>query len=522
MSSMMQQYEKLCREGLISVKRRKNFLSALRHLAAAFDTTPDRLTLTPEVKGTYRDRLKHYLIAQSKSPLAIRNASQEIGQLIRLIDVLPQAMPIPQVRNSSEPIPRSNATFKAMRETSPYEHQAFLTQSPYFLKMDKWPENIKSQFEVYRALKRNHLRAPTLGKQIRELQALLGYLSMTGSQRLEKLAPHALEKLSLKRYTEDQEEILAAPVLSSWDDLFNIRNLDSFLTWGSWRIHTQKDAEVKERRPSRPSTMGYHVVKLIAHIAITLNRDDAPAIRDYRNILKAPKKIHDKKADIHTFSFAELEQVGLAMIDEARRTHSNAHDAVYPGSIAATRFQAGLILMLGWRNPMRARNWCEAIDGINLKRINGRWLWHFEREELKVGMRAGEPNIHEFIVPPDVDPYMTEYMEVWRPKLPNADRDRHVFLSKQGKPFTDTVLRNRLRINVYRYTKKHLFTHLLRTIFTRNHLTASVDINSVAYGLGDTPAMVLRAYNELQAEKHRPILDEANRRALENVNGTSR
>jgi hypothetical protein len=261
MSSLMQQYQKLCSEGRISPKRRKNFLSALRHLAAAYDTTPERLTLTPEVKGTYRNQLKHYLIAQGKSPLAIRNASQEIGQLIRLIDALPQATPIPQVRHWSQPIPHSNATFQAMRATSPYGHQAFLSQSPYFLKLHQWPENIKSQFEVYRVLKRNRLRLPTLNKQIRELQALVGYLSMSGSQRLEKLAPHAIDKLCLKRYADDRQEIVGTPVLSSWDDLFNPKHLESFLTWGAWRIHTPRDAEIRERPPSKPSTMGYHVVK---------------------------------------------------------------------------------------------------------------------------------------------------------------------------------------------------------------------------------------------------------------------
>jgi hypothetical protein len=103
--------------------------------------------------------------------------------------------------------------------------------------------------------------------------------------------------------------------------------------------------------------MGYHIVKTIGYIAESLNREDAPALRAYLDVLPQPKKIHDKKADIHTFTFAELEHVALAMIDEARRTRADPHDAVYPGSVAATRFQAGLILMLGWRNPMRARNW---------------------------------------------------------------------------------------------------------------------------------------------------------------------
>jgi hypothetical protein len=82
----------------------------------------------------------------------------------------------------------------------------------------------------------------------------------------------------------------------------------------------------------------------------------------------------------------------------------------------------------------------------------------------------------------DVATYLEEYLEVWRPKLPNAAKDRHVFLSKRGRPFTDTTLRNRLRINVYRYTKKHLYTHLLRTIFTSQALSDGEDINTVAYG----------------------------------------
>jgi hypothetical protein len=260
--------------------------------------------------------------------------------------------------------------------------------------------------------------------------------------------------------------------------------------------------------------MGFHVAKTIAYIARSLNRDDAATLVTYRNRLPQPKKIHNKTADYHTFSFAELEQVALTLISEARRTHSNARDAIHPGSVAATRFQVGLLLMLGWRNPMRARNWCEALQGTNLRKANGSWHWHFEGEEMKIGMRSGERNVFDVEVPPEVTPYLEEYLTQWRPKIPNAGRDRHVFLTKEGYPLTDTALRNRLRINVYRYTKKHLFPHLLRTIFSSNHLSAGVDINSVAYGLNDTPATVLRAYNELQAGKHQPILHEANRRAL--------
>jgi hypothetical protein len=517
---VLEVYRRVCTKGLIPHNRQKDVMTALRYLASSYGTTPDLLPLTPEAEMTYRQRLRDYLSAQGKGHSTIRNSIQGIGQYLKAFHQMMQTTPLPPLPT---PIPRSNATIKAMRETSPYGHQAFLTQSPYFLKLDHWPTDIKSRFEVYRLMKKNSLRAPTLAKHIRELQAYVGYLSMTGAQRLEKLPPQARDKLSLKAYKDDLHEILAPPVLSSWDDLFAVGRLDSFITWHAWRIHTPFDAEVKERRPSKPSTMGAHVVKTIAYIAETLNRDDALALRAYRNHLPVPKRIHNKQADYHTFTFAELEQVALALIDEARRTHSHPRDAIYPGSVAATRFQAGLLLMLGWRNPMRARNWCEALHGTNLRKVNGSWHWHFEGEEMKIGMRSGERNIFDVEVPPEVTPYLEEYLTHWRPRIPNAARDRHVFLTKEGHPLTDTALRNRLRINVYRYTKKHLFPHLLRSIFTSNHLSAGIDINSVAYGLNDAPATVLKSYNELQAGKHQPILHDANRRALLNGNdGTSR
>jgi hypothetical protein len=57
-------------------------------------------------------------------------------------------------------------------------------------------------------------------------------------------------------------------------------------------------------------------------------------------------------------------------------------------------------------------------------------------------------------------------------------------------------------------------------LFTRIHLSAGLDLNSVAYALNDHPMTVLNAYNELIAEKHRPAIADANRRALTNRHAT--
>ena len=39
-----------------------------------------------------------------------------------------------------------------------------------------------------------------------------------------------------------------------------------------------------------------------------------------------------------------------------------------------------------------------------------------------------------------------------------------------------------------------------------HHLTNGVDINSIAYAMNDRPETVLANYNELMADKHRPII----------------
>jgi site-specific recombinase XerC len=190
------------------------------------------------------------------------------------------------------------------------------------------------------------------------------------------------------------------------------------------------------------------------------------------------------------------------------------------------RFQLGLVLMLGWRIPMRARNWSEALIGTNLRQVNGKWVFHFEGDELKIGTRRGQTNVYEMEIPSDVVPYLEEYLHVWRPKLPHADEDRHVLLGAKGGGgmMTPKTFYYRLKVHVFRLTGKRFYPHLLRTIFTSTMLNAGMDINSVAYGLNDNPATVLQSYNELQGGIHQQSLQAAYARALHgnsHGNGTS-
>jgi hypothetical protein len=367
-------------------------------------------------------------------------------------------------------------------------------------------------------MRRHQVRATTLKKQTSELTSFVSYLCLTPDERLEKLPKHVYDKLHREDFHDDLLEITASSVLTSWDELFQSSRVESFITWHSWRIHTKEDASDRTMKPYRPSATGRYVAKLMNELAKFFQRPETPQLKTLVYKRSLHKKMHDKKASYHRFELGELEHTALGLMAEARRMRYG-HDAKYPGARAARHFQTGLILALAWRNPMRARNWCEARIGTNLQKRDGQWRWRFEGKEMKVGMHGVSPNIFEPDVSPDVAPYLDEYLDYWRPKLPRATEDRHVFLSERGNPLTSLILLQELRAHVYRYTGKRLYTHLLRSLFISHHLTNGVDINSVAFALNDTPATVLNAYNELMEEKHRPIIYEANQQALSHSNG---
>ena len=80
----------------------------------------------------------------------------------------------------------------------------------------------------------------------------------------------------------------------------------------------------------------------------------------------------------------------------------------------------------------------------------------------------------------------------------------------------------KLKIHTYRFVEKRMFTHLLRTIFQTNMFsTPGVDLNSIAFAMGDLPETVLGNYNEFQAVKHETVLQDAYRRSLQPGNGAS-
>lgn len=73
MSTLMDMFQSLCTKHLIPETRQKDIKTALRYLAAAYTSVPERLTLTNEMELMYKHVLREHLVAQGKKAATIRN-----------------------------------------------------------------------------------------------------------------------------------------------------------------------------------------------------------------------------------------------------------------------------------------------------------------------------------------------------------------------------------------------------------------------------------------------------------------
>jgi site-specific recombinase XerD len=132
----------------------------------------------------------------------------------------------------------------------------------------------------------------------------------------------------------------------------------------------------------------------------------------------------------------------------------------------------------------------------------GVWQLHYRGEQLKVSERRGKTNEFHVPFPPDLVSHLEEYVREFRPKIPNADRDPHVFLGAGGKPLIPGRLWSRFTHTIFAYTGKRLYPHLLRTLWTDYYLLSSGgDIDTAAVMLNDNPITVLNRYHELRADQ---------------------
>ena len=458
--------------GALHASRVKDMKTSLRYLAAALGQTSleqcpvDAACQDPDRWGAALETHFATLTAQGRTISATtrRNTRNNLRTIFRLAEasgLLTQPLPARLLTKLTR-----DAFLAELRATTPY-WTTYHPQGPrhFGLPEAEWPPDIQAGWRAYRAQCGLRLRESTLLAHANRLVLYLGYLTHVRNRT------------------------------PTWDNLFDVATVDEFVRWHGVRM-------------GRPiATMGLAVVQTIVAIANVIKHPAHRALADFRNTLPTPEPLHIKRQ--HVVSLREIEAVAEACLAEGRAPYSVGPHIRHPGLYRAMAFQRGTILKLLVRIPLRQRNLRELSLGTNLYEEQGHWHLHFSGSELKIGHRGAKVNTYHVDLTehfPKLIPVLKEFLEVYRPRLPNPTASTLCFLTCNGNPYNGKTLREMLSLAVAMRTGKRWYPHLIRTTWATEYLTSDEkpDWTTAAVMLGDKVATVMASYHDLDDEAHHP------------------
>ena len=440
--------------------RLRNLPTSIAYLARALgyaspEHCPQSDFWTPESAWSHRLKLHFRHLAASpheKTPSAhtLRNTLNNLRYLFRLVQTA-QILSPPKLPSRQESW--GDAVAK-MQQTSPYRH--YYTREKYGLKLDDWPESCATGWKYFVENYSFHLRE----------QSLETYRS------------------TLERYVGFHVHIRNRELLT-WDDLFQVYSLKDFIQWHASQ-HEHLDI----------TKTGHFISMVLSAIAKHTHHPQAVPLSVFTRTLPSVEAVHQKRN--HWFTLSELEDIGLGMLQDA--------DHMTPSSQnSALMCQRGLILRLILRIPLRHRNVRDMRLDKNLYQDhNGHWRLEFKGRELKVSRKNGKTHEASFDLTenfPDIIDHLNLFLKKYRPLL-ERDPQEHVFINRQGRPFSPRGIHMTLTKEIYARTGKRFYLHLVRTIWATEYISATRDFTTAAYMLGDEVQTVLRQYQEIFAEEH--------------------
>jgi hypothetical protein len=278
---------------LIAVSRHKDVKTAVKYLASAYGTTPEKLILTPAIEAGYREQLRCYFDQHPKGRSTTRNTLQYLAQLLRAFHTLDET---PLVPRQAPLVPGVQAARKRLSEESPYRHLRWLQRAGgYWIPPAQWPEDITTHWDAFALGCAHDMRWVTFDNYQKSFGYYVSYHLMPPLDRLAALPGEAQAKLQTEeKYTSWCREIVAPPIVTSWDELFQPTRINSYITWSSWRCWRWHDEILKEKEPHRPSARGYKVAVILRQVA---KRTDHPAWGEVSILcrkLQNPLSMHDK------------------------------------------------------------------------------------------------------------------------------------------------------------------------------------------------------------------------------------
>jgi hypothetical protein len=307
-----------------------------------------------------------------------------------------------------------------------------------------------------------------------------------------------IRPIGLRHYRNDLERYLGyhrdyehSPI-TRWDQLFELPRIRRTIAWMAERA----DAE-------RITEQGWKLVILLVDMAKHLERPDYATLQKLKRSLPRTAKTYDKKLPIHTVSLQELDEVGLIVMDEARHVRKPWETT---GEHRAARFATGLLIRFLIRCPRRSREIREMDLGGRLYRDDqGVWQLRYLSHQLKIEEHLGHKNEFRMPWPADLVDDLEEYLRDYRPHLlhPQHPNCQWVFPNHHGGQLCSMALRDRIVGPCFEKLRKHVYPHLIRTIWCDAYLDAHPgDYEGAAAMLNNTPQTVEGWYRSFRVEKH--------------------
>jgi hypothetical protein len=450
----------LATRGALKKSRVPAMQTSLKYLATALGhTSLDQCPLDTALRqeATWAEALEdHWRTLETQGRTISAYTRRNVRNDIRKVFKLAEAHGLLHAPLPSLLLARSNRhTFdRQQRLTQPYK-AAYCNQVSrrYWLKQADWPPEIAQGFQEYRTRCGMRLRETTFETYVKCLSTYLGYLA----------------------------HVQGLPL--TWDTAFDPARVDEFMRWHAARLGRTS------------SVHGQTVVIKLTMLAKVLEHRHAHALDDLRKTLKPPAPLHTKR--LHWVSLAQIEEIANACLAEGRTPYITHKGTCSPGAQRAVRFQRGLILKLLVRVPVRQRNVREMQLDRHLYKDHAGWHLEFSGDDLKIGHRGPQVNTYHVNLTeycPDLLPVLDEFLQVYRPRLPNAATSRYVFLTMYGKPHIAKTLHADLSSAVAMRTGQRFYPHLIRTIWSTEYLDKTQDFTTVATMLGNTIPVVMRTY----------------------------
>jgi hypothetical protein len=407
-----------------------------------------------------------------------RNTRFELRNLFALAEAhgllaepLPPTLLTPITRMAFEREQRATSPYRSSYKYSNHRDAA----DRYALRQAEWPPDIVQGWRAYRAACGRRIRETTFAGYVKCLETYLGYLTTICGRT------------------------------PTWEDVFDVTQLNDFVSWHGQRVGQEVSAH------------GWHVVIGVAAMAKVIKHPRAAEVAAFSSTVQRPPELHNKR-EYHWVPLKRIDEIADVCLAEGRRPYISHTKVKSPGVRGATRFQRGLILKLLTRVPLRSRNVREMELEKHLRKDrDGHWQLTFRGRELKVGTRKGKPHVFSVDLtkycPPDTDdliPTLEEFINVYRPRLPNPTNSRLLFLTQLGTPYDASDLRKEIASIVARYTGQRLFPHMIRSIWATEMLEkTNNNYRMVATMLGDTVAVVMRTYDTMDRDRELGLASDA-------------